>query len=82
MQVFFAVERSLADELAPRAADENPPLSQYLARLASDQVQTDWPEGYLSAVVGCRAADPLQEPDDEAPDEISLRYGSGSAFAG
>jgi hypothetical protein len=44
-QLFFSVERSLADELARRAADENLPLSQYLARLVSDQIQTDWPEG-------------------------------------
>jgi hypothetical protein len=72
-QLFFSVERSLADELSRRAADEKLPLSQYLARLVRDQFQADCPEGYLSAVVGCCAPDPLQAPEDEPPDEIRLQ---------
>ena len=68
------MECSLADELARRAADEKLPLSQYLARLVREQVQADWPRGYLSApVIGCCADDPPQEPDDEPPDEITLQ---------
>jgi hypothetical protein len=61
-QLFFSVERPVAEELARRAADEHLPLSQYLARLVREQVQADWPEGYLSAVIGCCADDPLQNP--------------------
>lgn len=72
-QLFFSVERPLADELARRAADEDMPLSQYLARLVRAQVQTDWPEGYLSAVIGCCADDPLPEPDDATPHAIDLQ---------
>jgi hypothetical protein len=78
-QLFFSVERSLADELARRAADEKLPLSQYLARLVREQVRTDWPEGYLSAVIGCCADDPLQAPDDEPPDEIGLQSPAGQS---
>jgi len=76
-QLFFSVERSLADELSRRAADENMPLSQFLARLVRAQVQADWPEGYLSAVIGSCADDPLPEPDDEPPGEINLRSPRG-----
>ena len=54
-QLFFSVERPVADELARRAAIENLPLSQYLARIVREQVQTDWPDGYLSSVVGVGA---------------------------
>jgi hypothetical protein len=64
-QLYFSVERSVADELTRRAAKEHLPLSQYLARLVRDQVQADWPDGYLSTVIGCCTDDPLQEPDDE-----------------
>jgi hypothetical protein len=60
-QLFFSVERPVAEELARRAADEKL-LSQYLARLVREQVQADWPGGYLSAVIGCCADDPLQNP--------------------
>jgi hypothetical protein len=72
-QLFFSVERPLADELARRAAAENLPLSQYLARLVREQVQSDWPDGYLSAVIGCCADDPLAEPPDQPPDELDLQ---------
>jgi hypothetical protein len=72
-QLFFSVERPVADELARRAADENLPLSQYLAWLVREQVQSDWPEGYMAAVIGACADDPLQEPPDEPPDEITLQ---------
>jgi hypothetical protein len=71
-QLYFSVERAVADQLGRRAANENLPLSQYLARLVRAQVQADWPDGYLSAVIGCCADDPLQEPDDEPPAEIAL----------
>jgi hypothetical protein len=74
-QLFFSVERPIAEELGRRAADENIPLSQYLARIVREQVQADWPEGYLSEVIGCCADDLLPEPDDEPPDEISLQDG-------
>ncbi|WP_295878434.1 hypothetical protein [uncultured Thiohalocapsa sp.] len=72
-QLFFSVERPVADELARRAAAENLSLSQYLARLVREQIQTEWPDGYLSAVIGCCADDPLREPPDEAPDEVELQ---------
>ncbi|WP_462329764.1 hypothetical protein [Thiohalocapsa halophila] len=72
-QLYFSVERPLADELARRAAAENLPLSQYLARLVRQQVQSEWPEGYLSAVIGCCADAPLQEPPDEPPEEVDLQ---------
>jgi hypothetical protein len=36
-------------------------------------MQADWPEGYLSAAIGCCADDPLQEPHDRPPDEITLQ---------
>jgi hypothetical protein len=68
-QLYFSVERPLAEELARRAADENLPLSQYLARLVREQVREEWPDDYLSAVIGCCADEPLQEPPDEPPDE-------------
>jgi hypothetical protein len=38
-----------------------------------EQIQTEWPDGYLSAVIGCCADDPLREPPDEAPDEVELQ---------
>ena len=58
---------------SPRRLRDRLPLSQYLARLVREQVQADWPEGYLSAVIGCCADDPLQELDDEPPVEITLQ---------
>lgn len=69
-QLYFSVERPLAEQLARRAADENLPLSKYLARLVREQVREEWPEDYLSAVIGCCADDPLQEPTDHLPDEL------------
>ena len=78
-QLFFSVERPVADELARRAAIENLPLSQYLARIVREQVQTDWPDGYLSSLVGGCAEDPLQEPGDEPPDEIALHPAENSS---
>lgn len=68
-QLYFSVDRPLADELARRAADENLPLSKYLARLVREQVQEAWPDDYLTAVIGCCANDPLEEPTDDPPDE-------------
>lgn len=68
-QLYFSVDRPLADELARRAADENLPLSKYLARLVREQVQEAWPDDYLTAVIGCCADDPLEEPTDDPPDE-------------
>lgn len=72
-QLYFSVDRPLAEELARRAADANLPLSKYLARLVREQVQSDWPEGYLATVIGCCADDPLQEPHDEPPEEVTLQ---------
>jgi len=68
-QLYFSLEGPLADELARRAADENLPLSKYLARLVREQLRDDWPDDYLSSVIGCYADDPLEQPADELPDE-------------
>jgi len=71
-QLYFSVERPLAEELARRAAEENLPLSKYLARLVREQVREDWPDDYLTTVIGSCADDPLQVPADDPPDEPEI----------
>jgi hypothetical protein len=40
-QLYFSVERPPAEDLSPRAADENLPLSRYFARLVREQVREE-----------------------------------------
>jgi len=37
--------------------------------LVREQLRDDWPDDYLSSVIGCYADDPLEQPADELPDE-------------
>lgn len=71
-QIHLSVDQRTATELAARAAAKGQSLSRYLAELVRREVAQDWPDGYLSAVVGSCAGDPLEEPEDLPPAEVEL----------
>lgn len=70
-QIHLSVDQRTATELAARAAAKGQSLSRYLAEMVRREVE-DWPDGYLSAVVGSCAGDPLEEPEDLPADEVEL----------
>lgn len=71
-QIHLSVDQRTATELAARAAAKGLSLSRYLADLVRCEVAADWPNGYLRAVVGSCADDPLEPPEDPPPGEVEL----------
>ncbi len=71
-QIYLSVDQRTATELAARAAAKGQSLSKYLADIVRREVAEQWPDGYLRAVVGSCAADPLEEPEDPPADEVEL----------
>lgn len=71
-QLHFSVDETTAQRLRDQAEREGVSLSRYLAKVLGREVQSEWPQGYLAAVVGSCAGDPIEEPTELDLDDVEL----------
>ena len=61
-QMHFYVPEALANELKRRALASGKSTSRYLADLVRSQIDSGWPAGYTTEVLGCWNGEPLERP--------------------
>lgn len=62
-QLYFYVPDTVAAKIEQLARATGLTTSRYLAKLVQQNIEDQWPDGYLEAVIGGWQGEPLERPD-------------------